>query len=76
MKDDIFRFVALRPDARRSSPDTDTSRPAPAEFGLIDVPNRKVAARSVADRGHGRGPPWSSPPYVAVICGHRLTTVA
>jgi hypothetical protein len=76
MKDDIFRFVALRPDARRSSPDTDTSRPAPAEFGLTDVPNRKVAARSVADRGHGRGPPGARLRMCAVICGHRLTTVA
>jgi hypothetical protein len=56
MKSDIVRFVALGPDARRSSPDTDTIRPAPAELGLTDVPNRKVAAR-VADRGQGRGPP-------------------
>jgi hypothetical protein len=56
MKSDIVRFVALRPDARRSSPDTDTIRPAPAELGLTDVPNRKAAAR-VADRGQGRGPP-------------------
>jgi hypothetical protein len=57
MKSDIVRFMALRPAARRSSPDTDTIRPAPAELGLTDVPNRKVAARSVADRGQGRGPP-------------------
>ena len=57
MKSDIVRFVALRPDARPSSPDTDAIRPAPAELGLTDVPNRKVAARSVADRGQGRGPP-------------------
>ena len=65
MKNDIFRFVALPPDARRSSPDTGTIRPVPAELRLTDVPNRKVAARSVADRGHGRAPPgWSSPPQV------------
>jgi hypothetical protein len=76
MKNDIFRFVALPPDARRSSRDTDTIRPVPAELGLTDVPNRKGAARSVADRGHGRGSPRARIRMGAVVCGHRPTALA
>ena len=77
MKNDIFRFVALPPDARRSSPDTGTIRPVPAELRLTDVPNRKVAARSVAESGHGRGPPARARIRMgAVVCRHRPTALA
>ena len=77
MKNDIFRFVALRPDARRSSRDTDTLHSAPTELRLTDVPNRKVAARSVADRGHGRGPPFErASTWTQSSCGHRPTALA
>jgi hypothetical protein len=77
MKFDGSHLVAVRPHARRSSSATDTIRPGSAELGLNDVANCTLAAHSLADRGHGRGPPLS--PLLrtcAFICAHRPTAVA